>query len=250
VECAAPDPLRTTIELRRARQTARRCFATRARRLANGKNPIPVIVPCHRVVEQKGADGIRRGTGYEAVAAGARGRANAVGRLTPPRSDLPAHKILFARLRPIQTKPRDRSRDIRVLEDKGVCCRTSGRIVVALDCPRIHDLATRLLERRVRGTKSPEAVNPVSFRELASRGREAGPRRGRTRPSGSTTRRRLYVPRMVHRDVRGVLRGRHWRDDTATTLRWSYLCRNTILPRVKSYGDNASVTRSPASTRI
>jgi len=48
--------------------------ATRAVGLANGKNPIPIIVPCHPRGGIKGrADGFRWGIGYEAVAAGARG---------------------------------------------------------------------------------------------------------------------------------------------------------------------------------
>jgi len=54
VECAAPDPLWLDDELRRARQAPRRQARHPCRGLANGKNPIPIIVPCHRVVGSKG----------------------------------------------------------------------------------------------------------------------------------------------------------------------------------------------------
>src|SRR6185503_16477996 len=42
---------------------------------ANGKNPIPIIVPCHRVIGANGDHGIRRRHRSQTVAAGARGRA-------------------------------------------------------------------------------------------------------------------------------------------------------------------------------
>ena len=57
---AAHDPLRDNDQLRRARQPHRPPGRSRAVGAANGRNPIGIIVPCHRVI---GANGTLTGYG-------------------------------------------------------------------------------------------------------------------------------------------------------------------------------------------
>ena len=54
---AAPHPLRRDDQLWRAGPTGRRPKGPRAVGQANGRNPIPIIVPCHRVLASDGIGG-------------------------------------------------------------------------------------------------------------------------------------------------------------------------------------------------
>ena len=52
---AAFNPIRNDIDLRRSCENAEKPGAMRAVGLANGANPIAIVVPCHRVIGASGA---------------------------------------------------------------------------------------------------------------------------------------------------------------------------------------------------
>ena len=72
---AADDPVRHDLLVRRAGRPDRTPGASRAVGLANGRNPISIIVPCHRVIGSTGhAHRLRRWARAQAVAARPRAR--------------------------------------------------------------------------------------------------------------------------------------------------------------------------------
>ena len=136
---ALPHPLRRDHQLRRAGPTGRAARGPRAVGQANGKNPIAIIVPCHRVVASNGIGGYggglpmkrallavegltaRRATAWRPRAPAAVAVRGAGGR--PRSNDGDAHKLVADVLHDRARRPHRRLRPEPATEDPGRAAR-------------------------------------------------------------------------------------------------------------------------------